>query len=118
MEPLKKSTIYVAIDGTTKVYDSLDEIPLLVRRKLSKSAGNWTSATILIADERGREEIGRAILGQPSPVQFRFLDSIELAADKQTSVLRRIRFPHRGWLAALLFPATAIFIWLVFVATR
>ena len=63
MDPhtLKTSTIYIAVGDEVKVYRSVDEVPRRLRRKLLESTSSANSATILIADRRGRQELARAV---------------------------------------------------------
>jgi len=62
----RTSTIFIATSERTDVYRSLAEVPLPLRRKLQASTRGMNSATILIADKRGREELVRALKGEPS----------------------------------------------------
>ena len=55
------STIFIAIGEKTQVYHSGDEGPPDLRQKLLDSTRSMNSATILIADKGGREEILRAL---------------------------------------------------------
>lgn len=71
----KSSTIFVSTDKGTSVYRSMKEIPLPLRRKLQESLQGMHSATILIADKRGRDELIRALQGQPSSVRCRLLEA-------------------------------------------
>jgi hypothetical protein len=70
---MKSSTILISAGETDAVYRSVKEVPASLRRKLLKSTNGLNSATILIADRRGREEIARAIQNLPSSLQRRFL---------------------------------------------
>jgi hypothetical protein len=70
---LKSSTILISAGDTDAVYRSVKEVPAPLRRKLLKSTNGLNSATILIADRKGREEIARAIRNLPSSLQRRFL---------------------------------------------
>lgn len=72
----RSSTIFIATGKGTRVYRALDEVPAAMRRKLVQSTHGMNSATILIADKRGREELVRALRGDPSQVQCRLVDSI------------------------------------------
>ena len=63
---VKSSTIFVAEGSKTRVFRSLDAIPADLRRRLEKSTNGIHSATILIADRRGRDEIARALNGLPT----------------------------------------------------
>jgi hypothetical protein len=55
------STVLIATQGAEMVYRSMEEVPHLLRAKLLKSTNSANSATILIADRRGREEISRVM---------------------------------------------------------
>jgi len=66
---LKSSTIFISIGDKTRVYRSVDDVPPRLRKKLEQSTNGINSATILIADRRGRQEIARAIRGLPSGVR-------------------------------------------------
>ncbi len=66
---VKSSTIFVAEGKKTQVFRSLDEMPADLRRRLEKSTNGIHSATILIADRRGRDEIARALNGLPTEFQ-------------------------------------------------
>lgn len=72
----RSSTIFIANGNGTRVYRALDEIPPDLRRKLVQSTHGMNSATILIADKRGREELVRALRGDPSEVHCRLVESI------------------------------------------
>lgn len=72
---LKSSTIFVSIGKETQVFRSVHEIPQKLRKQLVHTTGGWQSATILIADRRGRAELARALQGEPSPVQSRLAGS-------------------------------------------
>lgn len=60
---LKSSTIFISVGDKTRVYRSVDDVPQPLRKKLEQSTNGIHSATILIADRRGREEILKAIRG-------------------------------------------------------
>lgn len=66
---LKSSTIFISVGDQTSVYRSVDEVPPRLRKKLEQSTNGINSATILIADRRGRQEIARAIRGLPAGVR-------------------------------------------------
>lgn len=73
----RTSTIFIATsDDTTKVYRSVEDVPLPLRQKLLKCTRGMNSATILIADKQGREELVRALQGRPSEVQCRLVDNM------------------------------------------
>jgi hypothetical protein len=55
------STIYISIGDKTRVYHSVDEIPVRLRERLIETTQGVNSATILIADKDGREQILNAV---------------------------------------------------------
>ncbi|HEU0142947.1 MAG TPA: hypothetical protein VFQ79_24720 [Bryobacteraceae bacterium] len=70
----KHSTILIAAGKRTEVYRSLDQVPPALLRKLKECTGGSNAGTILIADERGREEILRSLrdgAGAGTPVRDR-----------------------------------------------
>src|SRR5258708_23853841 len=73
---VKTSTIFIAKGGRTKVYRSVEEMPRRLRQELEQSTNGFNSATILIADRRGRAEILRALPGIPSTVRTRLASSL------------------------------------------
>jgi hypothetical protein len=74
---LKTSTIFISKGDRTRVYRSMGEIPQALRQELEASTNGFNSATILIADRRGREEVRRALKGMPSALRTRFAPSLE-----------------------------------------
>jgi hypothetical protein len=68
---LKTSTIFISTGKRTKVYHSIEDIPPVLRKRLEASTSGLNSATMLIADRNGREELVRSIQGLPSGVQTR-----------------------------------------------
>jgi len=92
----KSSTIFIASgEDDTKVYRSVDEVPADLRRKLLESTQGLNSATILIADKRGREELVRALQGRPSDLQCRIVDNIR--SRKQESAPKTARPSRFHW---------------------
>ena len=73
---LKSSTIFISVGSKTRVYRSVDDVPPPLRKKLEQSTNGIHSATILIADRRGREEIVRAIRGLPTGLRSRLAQSL------------------------------------------
>jgi len=55
------STIFISIGDKTLVYHSVDEIPSRLRERLVETTQGANSATILIADRDGREQILHAV---------------------------------------------------------
>jgi len=70
------STVLISADGADLVYRSVDEVPAGLRTRLLKSTNGHNSATILIADRRGRKEIARAMRKLPGNAQRRMVHSV------------------------------------------
>src|SRR5579875_1893524 len=120
----KSSTIFVATDEGTSVYRSMKDIPLPVRRKLRESMQGMHSATILIADKNGRDELIRALQGQPSSVRCRLLEAHRAQEKQQPEPPRRVPPKHklrfgsvRSWLELLLPVAVGASLWF-FIESR
>jgi hypothetical protein len=114
---IKTSTIFIAKGGRTRVYQSVDEVPAKLRRQLEESTNGFNSATILIADRRGRAEIVRALNGLPSGLRSRLATSLapktKAAANAQTT-LSALGFVRRNWAEILLPGAVGLIVWLAF----
>src|SRR5436305_1207928 len=65
------STVLISSGASDRVYRSVDEVPARLRTRLLKSTNGANSATILIADQRGRKEITKAMRHLPGPAQRR-----------------------------------------------
>jgi hypothetical protein len=63
------STVLISVGGAASVYRSVEEVPAPLRTELEKSTNGTNSATILIADRRGRREIARALKGYHGSAQ-------------------------------------------------
>jgi hypothetical protein len=94
----RSSTIFIATGGETRVYRSVEDVPPELRQKLVSCTHGINSATILIADKHGREELVRTLQGRPSDVECRLLESIrgsrpepELPSPEQKSRLQSLR---------------------------
>jgi len=72
----RSSTIFIAAEGETKVYRSVEEVPAHLRKRLVESTHGVNAASILIADKRGREELVRALQGRPSDLQCRVVETL------------------------------------------
>lgn len=51
----KTSTIFVATAKRTRVFQSMDEMPVDVRRRISEQLSGPNTRTLIVADRRGRE---------------------------------------------------------------
>ncbi|HEY7302714.1 MAG TPA: hypothetical protein VH601_01265 [Bryobacteraceae bacterium] len=81
----------------TRVYRSVDDIPPRLRRRLVESTQGMNSATILIADKRGRAELVRALQGRSTEVQCRLVDTIRARQVDETTKSQKHRFELRSW---------------------
>jgi hypothetical protein len=119
----KSSTIFVATGEGTSVYRSMKDIPPSVRRKLQQSMRGMQTATILIADKRGQDELVRALQGQPSNVRCRLLETHRAQQAKKATPAKaqergNIRLTSlRNWLELLLPVAVGASLWF-FVQSR
>jgi hypothetical protein len=117
---VKTSTIFIAKTGRTQVYRSVGEIPAHLRKELEQSTNSFNSATILIADRRGREEIVKALSGLPSNLRSRLANSLAprpaeepvTRSDSKAALLAG--FIRRNWLEITLPTAVAVIVWAAF----
>jgi hypothetical protein len=80
------SSVMISAGGSDRVYRSVDDVPARLRTRLLKSTNSPNSATILIADRRGRKEIARAVSKLPGPGRRRLARSVlETGAASETA---------------------------------
>ncbi len=114
----KNSTIFIATGEKTQVFHSMSDVPLPLRRKLHESTRGINSATILIADKRGREELVRALQGRSTDVQCRLADNLRAKQQhEQSRSARKLGFSLRTWIELLLPVAIGASLWL-FIGSR
>ena len=89
---VKTSTIFIAKGGKTQVYRSVSEVPPRLRKELEESTNSFNSATILIADRRGRKEVAKAMRTLPGPTRRRLIRS---ALDSGATSAARWLTPRR-----------------------
>ena len=116
---IKTSTIFIAKGGKTYVYQSVEDVPLPWREQLEQSTNGFNSATILIADRRGREEIVRALNGMPTGLRTRLQSTLASTAERVAAVPRNgirsvAHFFRRNWLEMLLPMIVGAGLWVVF----
>ncbi len=69
IQTFRTSTILIATDGKTRLYKSRSEMTPELRRDLQRTLNSSMAATILIADQRGRDEILKLLRGEPSALR-------------------------------------------------
>jgi hypothetical protein len=79
------STVMISAGGSDRIFRSVDEVPGPLRTQLLKSTNGANSATILIADRRGRKEIAKAMRNLPAHAQRRLMQSILADPESGTS---------------------------------
>jgi uncharacterized protein YbaR (Trm112 family) len=111
------STVLISTERADRVYRSVDEVPLRLRNRLLKTTNGANSATILIADRKGRKEIDKAMRKLPANQQRRLVHSLfsrggELSVDPLAWLTPALR----KWIAAVIallavFVAIAVFLY-------
>lgn len=133
MTTIKKTTIYITLGDKTQVFQSPEDIPAVLRKKLLASTRGMNSATILIADRGGREEIRKVLRGEASALKSRLRneylretvggmaaqvgDEAEVKLDPVIDSDRRMSWRDWGWMqwGELLLPgAVGLGLWLLF----
>ena len=120
---VRTSTIFISKGGRTRVYRSVEDVPEPLRKELEDSTNGFNSATILIADRRGRAEIVRALNGLPSTLRSRLASS--LVSTKKGAVVAApapppetasgfAAFVQRNWLEIGLPVAVGLIVWAAF----
>ena len=111
---VKQSLVLIDHGRTRSVYGSVDEVPEPLRRKLVTSTTGLNSATILIADRRGRDEIGRAIRSLPAHMQGRLSRLILGSVAASTKLPSGLSRTAARVAAVLLGGAASLLVWLAF----
>ncbi len=117
---VKTSTIFIAKGKRTRVYRSVNEVPPKLRRELEASTNSFNSATILIADRRGRQEIQRVLNRLPSNLRSRLASSLIDRGTGTAPTRRRFslaaagQFLLRNWVEVALPAGVGVVIWLAF----
>lgn len=109
----RSATIFVASTAGTHVYRSVDDVPPELRRKLIETTRGVNSATILIADKRGRQELVRALQGRRSDISCRLIENLRAKQPEPNRFLARLSWLRspRAWLEFLLPVAIGTSLW-------
>ena len=113
---LKSSTIFISVGNKTEVYRSVADVPPPLRKKLEQSTNGINSATILIADRKGKEEIVRAIRGLPSSLRSQLGKSAREESEPAQKPAIRWTALWQDWAELLLPAAIGLAVWLLFTA--
>ena len=114
---VKTSTIFISVGEKTQVFRSVDDVPPPLRKQLEQSTNGINSATILIADRRGREEILKAIRGLPSSVRSRLAGTATNpgATPHKAKPQQPAQWLHlRNWVELVLPVALGAVVWVLF----
>jgi len=113
---LKSSTIFISVGNKTEVFRSVEDVPPSLRKRLEQSTNGINSATILIADRKGKEEIVRAIRGLPSGLRSRLTTSLHKESRQQPRALDRWILLSQQWAETLLPAVLGLAVWLLYSA--
>lgn len=69
IKTFRTSTILIAAGGKTRLYKSRSEMKPEMRQTLQRTLNSSMAATILIADQRGRNEILKLLRGEQSALR-------------------------------------------------
>lgn len=107
------SSVLISSGGSDRVYRSVDDVPARLRTRLLKSTNSPNSATILIADRRGRKEIAKAMRKLPGGSHRRLIRSV-LAAELPAQSLAWLTPARRAAIMAVVAVCCLVFIALAF----
>jgi len=99
---MKTSAVLIASGGERQIYRSVAEVPAGLRKALEDSTSSANSATILIADRRGKEEIAKALERVSEP-----------ATPPADPVRRVLGLSWRNWIGVVIGFASGMAAWLI-----
>jgi hypothetical protein len=109
----QSSTVLISTEGADQVYRSVEDVPIPLRHRLLKSTNSPNSATILIADRRGRQEIAKAMRNLPGTGQRRLMQSL-LSGGTRSSLEGWLTPARKKTILALVLAVTLALISFVF----
>jgi hypothetical protein len=95
------STVLISTVRSDRVYRSVDDVPARLRSRLLKTTNGANSATILIADRKGRKEIDKAMRKLPASSQRRMVHSM-LSGAASVDPLGWLTPALRKWIAVVI----------------
>ena len=100
---MKTSAVLIAAGGDRHVFRSVADVPPSLRKQLQDSTSGANSATILIADRRGKEEMAKAL---------------EMVAESASTPvtdtgMRLLGISWRNWLGVAIGFASGLLAWMV-----
>jgi len=108
----KVSTIVVGSGNTVRTYRSAEEMPPAVQRQMDQALSGENSATLLIADERGRQEILKSLRGQETDLDSRLISALA-SRRKDQPAPRSWRLSTRGWIEVGVLSLIGVGVWLL-----
>src|SRR5664279_85750 len=111
------STVLISASGADQVYRSVEEVPAGLRTRLIKSTNGANSATILIADRRGRQQIAKAMRHVPGPIQRRWMNTL-LATEAAATAMEWLTPARRRAILVVVALLTVATVLLVFTRTN
>jgi len=110
------STVLISTRSADQVFRSVEEVPAGLRTRLLKSTNGANSATILIADRRGRQEIAKAMRNLPGPVQLRWMNAL-MATEAATTAMEWLTPARRRAILVVIAVLAVAAVGLVFTRT-
>jgi hypothetical protein len=93
------------MEQKTHVFRSAEAVPAHLRKRMATTAKRGQSATILIADRKGKQELARAVRGLPSRVNLRASLRVRKPVLKAVASLG-------GWIDIGLLGIAGLLIWI------
>ena len=108
----KTSVVLISSGGSDLIYRTVEEVPAVLRNKLLQSTNGTNSATILIADRRGRREVAKAMRTLPGPARRRLV--LSAIGNRAASAARWLTPSRKRAILAIITLLVLVIIGLVF----
>jgi hypothetical protein len=109
---MKTSTILISAGRIDAVYRSVSEVPQHLRKRLLKCTSGINSATVLIADRRGKEELAKAIRRLPGNAQQKLMDTV-FGNSSENKLWKLLKPYSRYAIGGLLAILTLLVVWFI-----